>query len=1851
MGVALILLWGWRKTPSPVHPGGSSAVVGYAASSAGASGVPDSSFLKIYGVDSLDEEGTLLIPSEDGNLYLGGTRSDELLLMKLDPQGGLLWERTFGITTLRDVITDLRLDSEGFLIGSGYGRAPNQEVFQGFAFRYDPRNDVLLWLQLFPVGNRLFSILEPTLGGAFLVAGDRQTATMPDILDDAFWLELDRNTGTPTANVATLYTFGSREAFYATVQQGNDLFVAGRYTEGNFSSRVRASLSRFDLQGNEQWSRLFHIPLAGVANLQARALLFENDALLVAADGNDNDIDVNATELFLHKFDLDGNLLWSRKLDLTAFANETVLEIISLPDGFLLFGENLIAPQDFFLLKTDKDGHPLWAKSYGTPGVEFGRLFSQSQLLRMGDFLYFTGRSDGFSTNNDIVLFKTDLEGRIADDCVEVRDETVLELMHTPAVDSVSLTPAPYPDALTPFTPPSRLVFLYEQTQCSIPVAEQCGNGCDDDLDGLFDAFDPDCACSPELLCGTFVRLCPEPCEYEPRPDDFDLEELWRLQDVSTGDVLPIVGDVDGDCFPDICQVRVDLLTLDSRLGVYDGRTGALKAVGPTTVYNFAQPALADVDGDGMAELFAMQGGGNPRLTRFDWVAGNLVETWESSTQVRAYTTDAGLGFAPALADFNQDGRPEVYIGNQIFDSQTGLELANGGTNNQGITEVGTFIQLSSVVVAADVLAPPECLPCRGLELVAGNQVYAVQINSYTNPALNYMEVVREAQGRQDGATAIADFDLDGDLDGIVTTVDATASGVEVYVWDLQTDQLIGAPYLTIPGAASRRSSLPAVGDVDGDGRPEIVLSTAAGLHVLEDYQDGGGVMWGVSGTTLRATRGFSMPPWRQVPALFDLEGDGALEIIFHERLGFHVFDGDLNVRSSRFVPGASLETPPVIADLNLDGSTEVVLSASQDLVVLRSANRPFLRARPIWNQLAYQPLSIEDDGTVPAHRQPILLPEGGRFNHFLAQEYLFNDDGTPHLPVPDAVVSVPGVVCDSGEFVLTLEVCNQGVDTLRRRVPLSIYRGSPITSAAPVVLTDTLPQDVAPDSCLLFELRMPAEPNVNFFVVVNDSATIPTPFFPPNDLPNTRFGECDFSNNTAGFRLDFTPPTLELGPDTLLCAGGSRLLQAPAGFVHYLWQDSSTAPTLTADAPGLYWVEVEDACGGQQRDSLLLTLDPASVVNLGPDTAICQGGSLSLSVPGFDQYLWTPATTLDCDTCAVVTLTPSDSTTYVLTARIGSECISSDTLTLTLLPPRQTFDTLLLCQGDTVVVFGQPVTTFGTFEQTFSAFDGCDSIHAVIVLEASDTTFTFDTLQICQGDSALVFGQFQHLPGDFVRWDSSTQCILVETLTLEVGDTLATQEQRSICQGDTVLVFGQPVTTAGAYRAVFQGANGCDSAHTVLVEVLDTVETFESRSICAGETTDIFGTPVGQAGVYSMTFSGANACDSTHTILLEVRDTFRTQESRTICSGDSILIFGNFETQAGTYSQTFSAGNGCDSTHVVVLEVLPPLELTFEVKASCTPQGDGAVTALVNGGLPPYTYQWEPVGGAGPTLDNLPPGDYSVTVTDAFGCTIAGTTKVVNASNVSVQLEVGDATCFGAADGQVTVLDGLPEWQYSLDNATYQPSGAFGGLAAGDYTLFILDENGCVSTQEFQIGQPAELVLELPKRLRVQLGDSMQIVPSLVLRPGLLFEWTPAEGLSCTACPEPFARPLTSGWYVLTLTEGSCSVRDSVFLEVVNERRVFVPNVFSPDGDGINDRLTLFGGGDVVRIRRFQVFDRWGGQLFEASNFPPNDPNLGWDGTYQGRELDPAVFVWFAEIEFLDGQVELFKGDVVLLR
>jgi gliding motility-associated-like protein len=121
--------------------------------------------------------------------------------------------------------------------------------------------------------------------------------------------------------------------------------------------------------------------------------------------------------------------------------------------------------------------------------------------------------------------------------------------------------------------------------------------------------------------------------------------------------------------------------------------------------------------------------------------------------------------------------------------------------------------------------------------------------------------------------------------------------------------------------------------------------------------------------------------------------------------------------------------------------------------------------------------------------------------------------------------------------------------------------------------------------------------------------------------------------------------------------------------------------------------------------------------------------------------------------------------------------------------------------------------------------------------------------------------------------------------------------------------------------------------------------------------------------------------------------------------------------------------------------------------------------------------------------------------------------------------------------------------------------------------------------------------------------------------------------------------------YHVTVIDTNGCESTQRILVKVETPK-VWVPNVFSPNGDNINDLIWIHGSKEeVTQINIFQIFDRWGNRVFENTLFQPNDQSKGWDGMYQQQKCNPGVYVYWAEVELIDGQKWIIRGDLTLIR
>ncbi|MCB0550993.1 MAG: gliding motility-associated C-terminal domain-containing protein, partial [Phaeodactylibacter sp.] len=341
------------------------------------------------------------------------------------------------------------------------------------------------------------------------------------------------------------------------------------------------------------------------------------------------------------------------------------------------------------------------------------------------------------------------------------------------------------------------------------------------------------------------------------------------------------------------------------------------------------------------------------------------------------------------------------------------------------------------------------------------------------------------------------------------------------------------------------------------------------------------------------------------------------------------------------------------------------------------------------------------------------------------------------------------------------------------------------------------------------------------------------------------------------------------------------------------------------------------------------------------------------------------------------------------------------------------------------------------------------------------------------------------------------------------------------------------------------------------------------------------------------------------------------------------------------------------------------PCSLVAGIQASLLSpacQGVGGAVLLESTGTitgPDIRYEWifnNAVVGAGPTLEVSEEGIYTLRVTDnASGC--SGSEDIEVAIPVVVldaTVETSGESCPGEGDGSIlvdVVTGGTAPYLFALNSGSFGPANQFVNLSPGAYSLTVQDAEGCELEVDVTIPASDPLWVDLGPDQEIKLGDSLRL--SFTTNAAIdEIIWDIDPSLSCTDCPEPVVRPNGQTTYTVTLVDpNGCVVSDQIVVLVDVTRKVFIPNAFSPNDDGVNDFFSIYTDSNVKIVRSFKVFDRWGGAVFSAENFEPNGLQARWDGTYRGEKVNPGVYVYFAEIEFGDGRVVTDIGEVIVLK
>ena len=363
---------------------------------------------------------------------------------------------------------------------------------------------------------------------------------------------------------------------------------------------------------------------------------------------------------------------------------------------------------------------------------------------------------------------------------------------------------------------------------------------------------------------------------------------------------------------------------------------------------------------------------------------------------------------------------------------------------------------------------------------------------------------------------------------------------------------------------------------------------------------------------------------------------------------------------------------------------------------------------------------------------------------------------------------------------------------------------------------------------------------------------------------------------------------------------------------------------------------------------------------------------------------------------------------------------------------------------------------------------------------------------------------------------------------------------------------------------------------------------------------------------------------------------------------------------QIKTDSVLFKNTYGCDSFLIIntlLKQSAVNANLVVANKISCYDAENGSLSIEnLQGGQVPYQFFWSN-GGTSQKIDKLTAGVYTVIVSDAEQCTFTQNFTIKNPDKVVLKISERKPLCSTDDFGEIDLIEangGTGNFWYQMDKSQAKKINSLpmnlSNIGIGKHEISVFDDNNCTANYSFVYSKPSPLKLNLEiEKDAITLGDStlFKLKTNFAVHK---ISWKPSENLSCDTCLTTFAFPKENTTYEVTASDSNdCEVKTTLSLRVKYIKNAYVPTIFNPEGKS-NPMFTIYGNPLVIkRIVSFKIFDRWGVLVHENYDFAPN---LGsWDGSFRNEPCNPAVFVYYGDIEYYDGTVKRLVGDVTLMR
>ncbi len=736
------------------------------------------------------------------------------------------------------------------------------------------------------------------------------------------------------------------------------------------------------------------------------------------------------------------------------------------------------------------------------------------------------------------------------------------------------------------------------------------------------------------------------------------------------------------------------------------------------------------------------------------------------------------------------------------------------------------------------------------------------------------------------------------------------------------------------------------------------------------------------------------------------------------------------------------------------------------------------------------------------------------------------------------------------------------------------------------------------------------------------------------------------------------------------------------------VWSNGVSSEDLAMIPTGMYGVSVTDTWGCTHSDSVFLSNPDTLAVQSTVIDVACHGdnsGSINLTSSGGQSpylYSWSNSSSQ-----AVLQNLPAGSYIYTVTDNLG--CLLLDTLFIA--QPGMALGINSIVTN--VSCFGEPTGAIsisgngGTSPYSVVGWSNGASSLTITNISAGNYSVTLSDANSCTESISLLVSE--PVSAFSVQlFGTDVNCYGDQNGTVISSLSGGTSPYQNFTWSNGASTQNLNTLTAGLYSLTAYDSNNCaDTASILISEPSDATVSFAITDlVCYGQSTGEIQTTItgasppyssftwssGQntqnisnipAGNYTISFTDANACQFTASSNVNsppdlVFDFILTEP---LCHGESngaidmritgatppytAHLWSNAmvaedlaNIPAGNYTVTVTDANNCNFEGSITLSQPDSILLEYQViDVLCYGQSNGVIDMTISGGTPPYPLIHWSNSSYTEDITGLPAGDYQVTITDDNNCIKYGEVTVFEPDVLAFDATLVHVQCYGESNGSIEVIPkgGSPPFQVQWYNSS--TSNPIENLEQGNYSFTITDINNCETEADLTIESPTEIEAQadiVPLTCMFAEDAAIHVHLDGGVSP-YIFNWYHGEYTESI-----FA--LSYGTYAVLVADSNQCQKEFEFIIPESEIPCLdIPNVFSPNGDGVNDTWEI-SGIEFVPGCEIKVLDRWGRAVFESLGY-----SILWDGRYDGKQLPSDAYFYI--IEYHNGH-ESITGKVSII-